>query len=156
MIRRVSHLALALIVVVAVLAPTALASGGKPKKHHKGSGCGTSAACVYVEPPTSLGGSGSGNGPPVPLSAKAASELKKYGGADGRLLATMGTSRAFGVQPPRPGEAGSVGRVSPPSAFLAALDLGPGPIALFVALLAGAAAFGLGGALRRRRARQLQ
>lgn len=153
MIRRVSHLAIALLAGAALLAPTALAGGGKPKKHHESSGCAngsTSAVCVYTDGNPSLGGSGQ-SGPPVPLSSSAANRLKRFGGKDTRVLATIATSPRLGVVPPRTDEAPSVGRVTQPGAFLAALDLGPGPIALFVTLLAGAAAFGLGGALRRRR-----
>ncbi|HZS30776.1 MAG TPA: hypothetical protein VFA37_05925 [Gaiellaceae bacterium] len=149
-IRRVSHLTLVLAAAAVFLAPAALAGGAKPKKHHKGVGNCVSAVCVYHEDPTSLSG-GSSKGPPVPLSAAALAALQKLGGKDTRALLEMATSRAFGVAPPRPGQAAAVGGVGAPSTLLAALDLGPGPIALFVTLLAGAAAFALGGALRRRR-----
>lgn len=150
MIRRVSHLTLVLLATAALLAPAALAGSGKPKKHHSGGSNCVSAVCVYHEGPVGLGGVG-GNGPDVPLSAPAAAMLEKYGGKQTRVLLNISTKRAFGVRPPLTGEAASVGDVNAPGAFLAALDLGPGPIALFVTLLAGAVAFGLGGALRRRR-----
>ena len=145
-----SHLTFCLVAAAALLAPTALAGGGKPKKHHHGSGNCVSAVCVYHEGPVGLGGTG-GKGPDVPLSAAALAQLQKYGGKQTRVLETIATKRAYGVRPPLRGQAATVGNVSTPGAFLAALDLGPGPIALFVTLLAGAAAFGLGGALRRRR-----
>ena len=148
MIRRVSHLTLALVAVAAILSPTALAGGGKPKKHHNGyTTCGNvSAVCVYHDSGGGLGGSRN------KLSSQDTSKLQQFGGKDARSLAKLGASRAFGAGPADYGAAGSVGDVNSPSAFLAALDLGPGPIALFVTLLAGAGAFGLGRALRRRRA----
>lgn len=145
MIRRVSHLTLVLVALAAVVSSSALASGGKPKKHHSGSGGGVSAVSVYTE-----GGPNGGKGPA--LSGRAAAQLQSRGGKDARALLALGSMRAFGHAPSLPGEAGSVGHVSSPGAFLAALDLGAGPIALFVTLLAGATAFGLGRVLRRRRA----
>lgn len=150
MIRRVPHLVLVLLAVAALLAPSALAGAGKPKKHHKHAGSCTSAVCVYTEPnQTASGGYGGAGGPPVPLEAALARKLAKLGGSDAQALANIATSRAFGVTQ-LPKTSGGIS-VSAPGAFLAALDLGPGPIALFVTLLAGATAFGLGGALRRRR-----
>lgn len=145
------HLTLALSVVAGLLSSVALAGGSKPKTHHKGSSGCVSATCVYHEGQTSLSGRSGQKGPPVALSSSAAARLAAQGGKDTRALEAIATSRFFGVRPPLPGEAASVGDVNAPGAFLAALDLGPGPIALFVTLLAGAAAFGLGGALRRRR-----
>lgn len=151
MIRRVPHLTLALLAVAALLAPAALAGGGKPKKHPKHAGSCASAVCVYREPGSSASGSyENGGGPPVPLEAALARKLAKLGGSDEQALANIATSRAFGATGPPTGGSRDVS-VSAPGAFLAALDLGPGPIALFVTLLAGATAFGLGGALRRRR-----
>lgn len=152
MIRRVPHLALALLAVAALLSPPALASGGKPKKHKHSSDCGTSALCVYHEPnPTASGGYVTVGGKAVPLSAALAAELAKLGGKDARVLQAIATSRTFGAAG-RPNTGATNGPVNSPGALLAALDLGPGPIALFATLLAGATAFALGRALRRRRA----
>jgi hypothetical protein len=144
--RRLPHLALVLIALAVTLAPAALA--GTPKKHHKRPSNCVSAVCVYHEQQEGPSGSnsiGSTHGA-VPLSARAARELAKLGGKDRRLLAYLATRQA--VQPV-PGA--NVGHVSSPGTFLAALDLGAGPIALFATLLAGATAFGLGNVLRRRR-----
>jgi len=157
--RRLPHLALALIVLAAVLPSVALAS--KPKSHHKGhhsGNCGVSAVCVYVEQLQGAGGSqpiGPGSSHPnskqdvVPLSSSAAKKVARLGGKDRRTLQIVGTSRAYGVPQQLPRI--HVGDVSPPSTLLAALDLGAGPIALFATLLGAAAAYALGGVLRRRR-----
>lgn len=144
-IRRVSHLTLALAAAAVFLAPAALAGNSKPKKHHKGVGNCVSAVCVYHE----VGGPSAGKG--QPLEAAALAKLQRLGGKDARDLLAIGQSRGLGLAHAFPGEAATVGSVSAPGALLAALDLGAGPIALFVTLLAGAAAFALGAALRRRR-----
>lgn len=149
MIRRLPHLALALIALTAVVAPAALASSAaNPKKHHKGPSNCVSAVCVYVEQYQAANGSrvvGTGTGRAVGLSAYAAERLARLGGKDRRELQAIGT---LGVQQP---ESGASSDVSSPSTLLAAFDLGAGPLALFATLLAGAAAFGVGSALRRRR-----
>jgi hypothetical protein len=144
-IRRVLHLTLVLAAAAVFLAPPALAGASKPKKHHKGIGNCVSAVCVY----TDAGGPDGGKG--KPLSTQAAAELKRLGGKDARDLLAIGASRGLGIARATPGEAAAVGKVTAPGALLAALDLGAGPIALFVTLLGGAGAFALGRALRRRR-----
>lgn len=149
MSRRIPHLVLTLVAAAALLAPAALASGGKPKKHHKHSSNCVSAVCVYTDNWAKADGSvGGPNGGAFALSADAAARLAHLHGKDARELQAIGT---YGFQRPLQGAAGATGNVRSPSTFLAALDLGPGPIALFVVLLAGATAFGLGSALRRRR-----
>lgn len=155
--RRLPHLALALIVLAAVLPSVALAS--KPKSHHKhhSGDCGVSAVCVYVEQlpgpdgshPIGTGTDTGGKNAVVPLSHSAAKKVAHLGGKDRRTLQTLGTYRAYGVPEIHPNI--HVGQVNPPSTLLAALDLGPGPIALFATLLGAAAAYALGGVLRRRR-----
>ncbi|MGH3008121.1 MAG: hypothetical protein ACRDLM_01750 [Gaiellaceae bacterium] len=152
MIRRLKHLAAALLVLAVVLPPAAFANSvAKPKKHHNGPSDCASATCVYVEGNGGANGRGA-SGPPVALSAHAAAALARFGGKDKRTLLAIGTSPGFGV--PEPGSGGPFGDSSSPGTLLAALDLGAGPIALFAVLLAGAAAFAVARTLRRRRASQ--
>lgn len=148
MTRRLQNLAIVLVALAAILPAAAL--GGTPKKHHQApSGCVVSAVCVYHEYGQGASGSqsiGSSHAADA-LSARAAALLAKYGGKDRQLLTYLATRQNV---PEIPGA--HVGHVSTPGAILAALDLGAGPIALFVTLLAVAAALGLGRALRHRRA----
>lgn len=146
MTRRPVHLTIALIAVAAILPATALA--GTAKKHPKGPSNCVSALCVYHEFGQNPSGStsvGSTHGAQA-LSGKALRELAKYGGKDRALLEYLATRQ--GVEPVI---GAHVGHVSSPGTFLAALDLGAGPLALFAVLLAGAVAVAGGRALRRRR-----
>jgi hypothetical protein len=136
--RRLPHLAVAVAVLAALSAPAALASRGP-----SGSGCtSASAACVYTE-----GGFGTGGSKPGKLSSRLARSIGKYGGKDRRLLQVIASPGIFGH--PEPSGAGPV---NGSSVLGAILDLGAGPLALLAALLGGAAALGVNGALRRRRA----
>ena len=147
MTRRLQNLAIVLVALAAILPASALAA--TPKKHHHRPSNGVSAVCVYHEYGQGASGSqsiGSSHAADA-LSARAAALLAKYGGKDRQLLTYLATRQNV---PEIPGA--HVGHVSTPGAILAALDLGAGPIALFVTLLAVAAALGLGRALRHRRA----
>lgn len=137
------HLTVALLAVAALLPASALAATAK-----KGPSNCVSAVCVYHEQQNGPSGSQSvgSSHKPTPLSAKAARELARLGGKDRRLLEYLATRQ--GVEPVL---GAHVGHVDSPGTFLAALDLGAGPIALFAILLAGAAAAAGGRALRRRR-----
>ena len=157
--RRLPQLfALALILVCgAFLTPAALAGGGKPKHHKKASDCGVSASCVYIEHFQTGGGSvaaGSQTGPPLKLPTtivKALARnrgLAKHHAKQVAVLTELVTNPGKGASRVRFLE--SSDEMIAPSPLGAAFDLGTGPIALFAALLAGAA-LGAGGlALRRR------
>jgi hypothetical protein len=138
--RRPLHLVIALIAVAAMLPSVAL---GATKKHHKVPQNCVSAECVYVELGDNPFGTNFGFYPLPPWIEK---RLAEHGGKDRQLLETLATRQM--LEPVRGAYGGNGGS---PGAFLAALDLGAGPIALFAILVGGAAAFAVGRELRRRR-----
>lgn len=124
-------------VVAAVLSvPTeALADGGN----------GCSACQIYVEPNVA------GTGKSVPLTQPAQKKLKKLkktlkkkkvSTKDAAILQNLGIHPGYG----RTLETSA--KVSSPGTLAAAFDLGPGPLALVIALLATALGFGVRGGLR--------
>jgi len=150
MIRRLLLTLAAAVAVVAFGASPALASA---KKHHPKPP--PSAYDVYTQQlPTSKGpkpvhGAGSGvsggpsgpgqsgqSTPSVPLSSRAATNLKHQGGKDTTVLKRISTTPALGVQKVT-AAAGPINEHSP-SALGAAVGTGSGPIVLFAALIAGA------------------
>ena len=87
--------------------------------------------------------------PPVDLAPAVVKKLKHTGGKSGKLLKSVATDPALGASRPLRLIPTSALTQRAPSAVGAAFDLGAGPTALFVALLAAAALLALGGGLRR-------
>lgn len=118
---------------------------------------GSPATNVYTEQvPTATGSKSTGGGggsntptstpaPPVPLSSNAATTLNHKGGKDKHLLKKVATDPALGAVAPLTAASAPIAGAS------SAWDLGSGPIALFAALLFGAALLVVGGGLQRRR-----
>ena len=145
-LRHLTRAAAAVFCIALALPAAALASGG--------SKCNASACKVYVEAPVpSAGKQQAPTQQPAPTGS--AQTQTKQPKSLARVLLHAGKDKAplsrlindSGITPLR----GGPDNVAGPSLLGAALDLGPGPLALLGILLAAALAFGVHNGLRRRR-----
>lgn len=131
--------------LVLVAAPTAAFAGGGGK-------CNASACKVYTEGPPTAGGGGpaptstsGGAEPTVPIAKQSSRALAKAG-SDKQALSNIISNPAYGAT--RGLTKSGADAVPAPSALGAAFDLGSGPTALLVILLATAVGLAAQGGIR--------
>jgi hypothetical protein len=146
-LRRFARAAAAVLCTALALPAIALADGGGK--------CNASACKVYVEPNVPSAGKQQPPPPTSPTGSTTSGNQAQQPKNLSRVLLHAGKDKAALSRLLNDSEItplhGGVGNVAGPSLLGAALDLGPGPLALLGILLAAALALGVHGGMRRRR-----